>query len=60
MERELAERRARAVVWMSVSALRYVPRPDRDVELRERIVELARRHKRYGVVMICLKVRREQ
>ncbi len=36
MERGLTERRALAMVRMSASALRYVPRPDRNVELRER------------------------
>lgn len=37
-----------------------VPRPDRNDELRERIVALAQRHKRYGVGMIYLKLRQEQ
>ncbi len=60
MERGLTERRALAVVRMSASALRYVPRPDRNVELRERILALAQRHKRYGVGMIYLKLRQEQ
>lgn len=41
----------------SASALRYAPRPDRNVELRERILALAQRHKRYGVGMIHLKLR---
>lgn len=52
VERGLSERRALAVVRMSASALRYEPRPDRNVELRERILALAQRHKRYGVGMI--------
>ena len=60
VERGLSERRALAVVRMSASALRYEPRPDRNVELRERIVALAQRHKRYGVGMIYLKLRQEQ
>ena len=42
---------------MSASAPRYEPRPDRNVELRERILALAQRHKRYGVGMIHLKLR---
>lgn len=42
---------------MSASALRYEPRPDRNGELRERILALAHRHKRYGVGMIHLKLR---
>ena len=53
----LSERRALAIVRMSASALRYAPRPDRNVELREHIVALAQRHRRYGVGMIHLKLR---
>ncbi|KOR43905.1 transposase, partial [Xanthomonas oryzae] len=44
---------------MSASALRYRPREDRNVELRERILALAHRHRRYGVGMIYLKLRQE-
>jgi len=55
--RGLSERRALAVVRMSASAFRYDPQPDRNVEVRERIVALAQRHKRYGVGMIHLKLR---
>lgn len=53
----LSERRALAAVRMSASTLRYIPRPDGNGELRERIVALAQRHKRYGVGMIHLKLR---
>ncbi|ATD66083.1 IS3 family transposase [Luteimonas chenhongjianii] len=53
----LSERRALRVVGMSASALRYTPRPDRNVELREQIQASAHRHKRYGVGMIYLKLR---
>lgn len=53
----LSERRALAVVRMSASAFRYEPRPDRNEPLRERILALAQRHKRYGVGMIHLKLR---
>jgi hypothetical protein len=42
---------------MSASAYRYAPRPDRNIELRARILALAQRHKRYGVGMIHLKLR---
>jgi transposase InsO family protein len=52
----LSERRALAAVQMSASAFRYVPRPDGNGELRERIQALAQRHKRYGVGMIHLKL----
>jgi transposase InsO family protein len=55
----LSERRSLAVVRMSASALRYVPRPDWNAEIRGRIVELAQRHTRYGVGMIHLKLRQE-
>jgi len=44
---------------MSASALRYAPRADRNVALRQRILALAQRHKRYGVGMIYLKLRQE-
>lgn len=55
----LSERQALAIVRMSASAFRYAPRPDRNVELRERIVALAQRHLRYGVGMIHLKLRQD-
>jgi transposase InsO family protein len=42
---------------MSASSLRYEPRPDRNAQLRHRIVALAQRHRRYGVEMIHLKLR---
>lgn len=58
--KEISERRALAVVRMSASTLRYTPGPDRNVELRQRIMELAQRYKRYGVGMIYLKLRQEQ
>ena len=56
-ERGLSERRALAVVGMSAASLRYVPRADRNMALRERIVALAHRHRRYGAGMIYLKLR---
>lgn len=55
--RGLTERRALAVVHMSASSLRYVPAPDQNASLRERIVALAHRHRRYGAGMIYLKLR---
>tara|TARA_R110001583_G_scaffold117781_1_gene268870 strand:- start:375 stop:860 length:486 start_codon:yes stop_codon:yes gene_type:complete len=42
---------------MSASALRYQSAPDRNGPLRERIVALANRHRRYGAGMIYLKLR---
>lgn len=57
IDRGLSERRALRAVRMSASALRYVPAPHRNVDLRQEIVALAHRHKRYGVGMIHLKLR---
>jgi len=57
VERGVSERRALRVARMSASAFRYAPRPDRNTGLREQIVALAHRHKRYGVGMIHLKLR---
>ena len=53
----LSERRGLGIVGLSASALRYRPRPDRNHLLRQRIVALAQRHRRYGVGMIHLKLR---
>lgn len=53
----LSERRALVIVQMSASALRYQPAPDRNAELRDRIITLAQRHRRYGAEMIYLKLR---
>jgi len=53
----LSERRALNIVRMSPSSLRYVPAPDRNAELRHRIVTLAQWHRRYGTGMIYLKLR---
>jgi putative transposase len=52
----LSERRSLKVAKMSASALRYQPREDRNGELREKILALAHRHRRYGVGMIHLKL----
>jgi putative transposase len=57
--RGLSERRALRVVRMSAAALRYEPRPDHDPGLRDRIIALAHRHRRYGAGMIYLKLRQE-
>lgn len=57
--RGLSERRALRVVRMSAAALRYLPRPDQDAGLRDRIIALAHRHRRYGAGMIYLKLRQE-
>lgn len=57
--RGLSERRALAVMAMSAAAFRYVPRPDANGALRERIVALAHRYRRHGAGMIHLKLRQE-
>ena len=56
-DRALSERGALNVAGMSASSLRYQPAPDRNAELRESIVALAHRHRRYGAGMIYLKLR---
>lgn len=56
-QRGLSERHALRVAKMSASAYRYQPRPDGNTELREKIVELAQRYRRYGAGMIYLKLR---
>lgn len=53
----LSEQHGLRIVSMSASALRYEPRPDRNPVLRQRIVALAQRHRRYGVGMTYLKLR---
>jgi transposase InsO family protein len=55
----LAERHALRIVAMSASSLRYQPAPDRNAGLRQQIVGLAHRHKRYGAGMIYLKLRQQ-
>ena len=55
--RGLSQRQALCVARMSASAYRYALRPDRNVDLRQQIVALAQRHRRYGVGMIHLKLR---
>jgi len=53
----MTERHTLRVIGMSASALRYQPAPDRNEALRQQIVTLAQRHKRYGAEMIYLKLR---
>jgi hypothetical protein len=50
--RGLSDRRALIVVHMRAASLRYVPRPDPDPGLRDRIVALVHRHSRYSAGMI--------
>src|SRR5262249_3643128 len=55
----LSERHALGVVNMSAGSARYEPAPDRNAELRQQIVGLAHRYKRYGAGMIYLKLRQQ-
>lgn len=55
----MSERGALRVIGMSASALRYEPAPERNVEVRSRILALAQRHRRYGAGMIYLKLRQQ-
>jgi transposase InsO family protein len=57
--RGLSERGALRMVRMSPSVLRYRPREDRNRVLRQRIVDLVHRNRRYGCRMIHLRVRLE-
>ena len=57
--RGLSERHALKVTGMSASSLRYQPVPDRNADLRNEIVALAHRHRRYGAGMIYLKLRQQ-
>jgi transposase InsO family protein len=45
------------VIGMSASSFRYQTAPDGNQALREQIVALAQRHRRYGAGMIYLKLR---
>lgn len=53
----LSERRSLRVIGMSASALRYEPVHERNCALKEKIIALAQRHRRYGAGMIYLKLR---
>lgn len=53
----MSERHALRVIGMSASALRYVPTPDGNGELRQQLVDMAQRYRRYGAPMIYYKLR---
>ncbi len=57
IDQGLSERRSLLVIGMSPSALRYQPVADCNAALKERIIALAQRHRRYGAGMIYLKLR---
>jgi len=60
VERGISERRSLRIIGMSASALRYEPAADRNCALKEKIIALAQRHRRYGAGMIYLKLRKRQ
>jgi len=53
----VSQRHALRILKMSASSFGYQPAPDLNAALRERIVRLAHRHRRYGAGMIYLKLR---
>lgn len=53
----MSERRSLRVIGMSASAYRYEPVQDRNCALKDKIIALAQRHRRYGAGMIYLKLR---
>lgn len=57
IDKGLSERKSLRLVGMSPSSLRYRPATDRNAALKEKIVMLAQRHRRYGAGMIYLKLR---
>lgn len=57
IDKGLSERRSLRVMGMSPSSFRYQPVADRNSALKERIIALAQRHRRYGAGMIYLKLR---
>ena len=57
IEQGLSERRSLRFVGMSPSSFRYRPVMDRNVALKEKIITLAQRYRRYGAGMIYLKLR---
>ena len=57
IDQGLSERRSLRFVGMSPSSFRYRPVTDRNAALKEQIVTLAQRHRRYGAGMIYLKLR---
>lgn len=57
IDKGLSQRRSLRIADMSASAYRYEPAQDRNCVLKEKIIALAQRHRRYGAGMIYLKLR---
>ncbi len=58
-EHQFTERRACRLVGISRSSLAYQARPDRHARLRERLITLSGKHRRYGYRMLHAKLVRE-
>ena len=58
-EHQFSERRACRLVGISRSSLIYQARPDRHARLRERLITLSGKHRRYGYRMLHAKLVRE-
>lgn len=56
---QFTERRACRLVGISRSSLSYQARPDRHARLRERLITLSGKHRRYGYRMLHAKLVRE-
>lgn len=56
---DVSERRAARVTGINRSTKRYRPRPDRDVQLRERLKELASLYRRFGLPRLHYLAKRE-
>lgn len=53
----LSERRSLRIMGISASAYRYEPAQNRNFALKDKIIALAQRHRRYGAGMVYLKLR---
>ncbi len=58
-EYQLSDRRACGLIGISRSSNGYQPRPSRHARLRERLLALSSKHKRYGYRMLHAKLRQE-
>jgi len=58
-EHQLTERRACRLVGISRSCLAYQACPDRHARLRQRLITLSGKHRRYGYRMLHAKLVRE-
>ena len=58
-ECQFTERRACRLFWISRSSLACQARPDRHARLRERLITLSGKHRRYGYRMLHAKLVRE-